>query len=228
MHAILLSGGCGTRLRPLTVSTPKCLVPIKGVPLIDVWLANLRDVGVGRILINTHYLAKAVEGHFESSQYREMVSLTFEEVLLGTAGTLYQNIHFYKEMDGYLIHADNYCLANLSEFYAAHLARPSCCLITMMTFRATNPSECGVVEIDERGIVIGFHEKVEYPPTNLANGAIYLLSKEFLSSYKVNFRDAKDFSNDVLPKLMGKIYSYETNDSLLDIGTMERYEQANN
>jgi mannose-1-phosphate guanylyltransferase len=76
-----------------------------------------------------------------------------------------------------LIHADNYCLADFTAFQQAHYNRPPECL---MTFRTDNPSSCGILELDERGVVIGFHEKVASPPGNLANGAVYILSAELL------------------------------------------------
>ena len=91
MRAILLAAGYGTRLRPLTNTIPKCLVPIKGVPLLQIWLERLTNAGIGPFLINTHYLPKEVEGFAESSRYRDQVTLVHEPELLGTAGTLIAN-----------------------------------------------------------------------------------------------------------------------------------------
>ena len=79
-----------------------------------------------------------------------------------------------------LIHTDNYCLADFSVFERAHNNRPLGCLMTMMTFRTDTPSSCGIVEVDENGVVIGFHEKVENPPSNRANAAVYAFDYEFL------------------------------------------------
>lgn len=224
---MLLAGGLGTRLRPLTDIMPKCLVPIKGQPLLEIWLNRLANNGIETFFINTHYLAKQVREFIKSSPFREQVLLSHEVELLGTAGTVIANLEFFQGQDGMLIHADNLCLADLSAFQAAHHSRPPECLITMMTFRTTNPSSCGIVELNERGVVINFHEKVENPPGNLANGAIYILSAEFLSQMSFKFEGAKDFSTEVLNQLVGRIYSFETCEKFLDIGTPENYEIAN-
>ena len=126
-----------------------------------------------------------------------------------------------------LIHADNYCLADFKEFIKSHNQRPSYCLMTMMTFQTDTPSSCGIVELDDNNIVIGFHEKVKHPPGNLANGAIYILSSELLKIVKEKYATATDFSTEILHHFLGKIYTYETNDLFMDIGTPEAYKIAN-
>ena len=164
MRAILLAAGYGTRLRPLTNTIPKCLVPINGRPLLEIWLERLTDAGIGPCLINTHFLAEQVDEFVRSSRYRDKVTLVHEERLLGTAGTLIANLDYFRLEDGLLIHADNYCLADFTAFAEAHVQRPADCVMTMMTFRSDSPSSCGIVELDEDGVVVGFHEKVSSPP----------------------------------------------------------------
>ena len=127
-----------------------------------------------------------------------------------------------------LIHADNYCLADFTAFQLAHSNRPPECLMTMMTFRTAAPSSCGIIELDKRGVVIGFHEKVANPPGNLANGAVYILSAELLMRLSTDLHAVKDFSTEVLNRFVGRIYTYETSEVFLDVGTPETYEQANN
>jgi len=227
MRAILLAAGCGTRLRPLTNTIPKCLVPVKGKPLLEIWLDRLTHAGIGPFLVNTHYFAEQVGLFIETSRYRDMVSLVYEADLRGTAGTLIDNLDFYKGHDGMLIHADNYCLADFTAFVQAHKKRPPECLMTMMTFRTATPSTCGIIELDDRGLVSGFHEKVPEPPGNLANGAIYILSSELLDRLGMDLHMAKEFSTEVLPHLIGNIYTYETSEIFLDIGTPENYAKAN-
>ena len=227
MRALLLAAGFGTRLRPMTYTIPKCLVTIKGKPLLEIWLERLTHAGIDNFLINTHYLPEKVVDYINTSKYSAQVCLVYEDNLQGTAGTLLNNLNFFKGEDGLFIHADNYCLADFVAFQNAHFMRPKECLLTMMTFRSDNPSSCGVVELDERGIVIGFHEKIINPPTNLANGAVYIFSAEFLNLYIEKFNFATDFSTEILSLLVGKIYSYETTEVFLDIGTPESYAKAN-
>lgn len=228
MKAILLAAGFGTRLRPLTVSTPKCLVSINGKPLLEIWLERLAEAGLGPLLINTHYLSSQVERFILSSSLKKQIKLVYEPVLLGTAGTLLANIDFFEGEDVMLIHADNYSLADFKAFINAHEKRPAGCLMTMMTFKTDSPSECGIVELNKEGIVVGFHEKVENPPGYLANGAVYILSPQILSILLKDFSQVGDFSTGVLPHFIGKIYTYETKEVFMDIGTPETYKMANN
>jgi mannose-1-phosphate guanylyltransferase len=227
VRALLLAAGLGTRLRPLTDTIPKCLVPIKGQPLLGIWLERLTQVGVGPFLVNTHYLVEQVEAFVKASPYRNQIRLVKEHELYGTAGTLIANLHFFHGEDGLLIHADNYCLADFKAFQQAHTNRPPECLMTMMTFRTNNPSSCGIVELDERGVVIGFHEKVAKPPGNLANGAVYIISAKLLDRLGGDLHAVTDFSNEVLNRFVGQIYTYETKEAFLDVGTPETYALAN-
>ncbi|UGQ46603.1 nucleotidyltransferase family protein [Massilia endophytica] len=227
MRALLLAAGFGTRLRPLTDSVPKCLVPIKGEPLLGIWIDRLSAAGVRAFLVNTHYLPDQVRAFIASRPDRHAILQAHEEVLLNTAGTLRANLGFFQGEDGMLIHADNYCLADFKAFQQAHRERPAHCLMTMMTFRTETPQSCGIVELDEEGVVQAFHEKKANPPGNLANGAVYLLSAELLAMMEKEFAQATDFSNEVLPHLVGRIATYETPEFFLDIGTPQAYERAN-
>ena len=114
-------------------------------------------------------------------------------------------------------------LLNLIE---AHKNRPKNCLITMLTFTTNNPQKCGIVELDSSAIVMNFHEKVTNPPGNIANGAIYVFDNDFLDWLIKNHPKASDFSTEVLPFLLGKIFTYHTNMDYIDIGTIESLEKA--
>jgi mannose-1-phosphate guanylyltransferase len=227
MKTILLAAGFGARLMPLTKDTPKCLVPIKGVPLLEIWLSRLVEFNLGPFLINTHYLSSQVELYIKGSKHNKKVTLANEPVLMGTAGTLIKNLDFFQGEDGLLIHSDNYCMADFNAFVDAHQNRPKECLLTMMTFRTNNPTSCGIVELNHQGVVTNFYEKVSNPPGNLANGAIYILSAELLEIIKKELSDAKDFSTEILNRLIGRIYTYETHELFMDIGTPETYKKAN-
>jgi mannose-1-phosphate guanylyltransferase len=228
MRALLLAAGFGTRLRPLTDVVPKCLVPLNGVPILEIWLQNLMANGVDQVLINTHYLRSKVEAFVSTNKYAKCVTLVHESALLGTAGTLVANLDFFGDQDGMLIHADNYCLPEISEFIDAHLHRPKECLMTMMTFNTDEPSSCGIVELSDNGVVQAFYEKVNSPPGNIANGAVYILSKELLALIADEINGVSDFSREVLPLLIGRIFTFQTKSIFIDIGTHENYIKANN
>jgi mannose-1-phosphate guanylyltransferase len=227
MRALLLAGGLGTRLQPLTNSIPKCLVPINGKPILEIWLERLTLASMGPFLINTHYLAHQVEAFISSSPFQKHSRLVHELELRGTGGTLIDNLNFFGDEDGMVLHVDNYCMADLTSFVQAHMNRPPECIMTMMTFRTNSPSSCGIVELDEQGVVIGFHEKQPNPPGNLANGAVYIFSPELFKIIIMQFHYIQDLSTELIPNLLGKIFSYETNNIFIDIGTICNYAMAN-
>ena len=89
---ILLAAGYGKRLKPITNELPKCLVPINGRPLLDIWLNKLTKEGFGPFLINTHYKNELVNDFIKKSEFKNQIEIVYEERLLGTAGTLIKNI----------------------------------------------------------------------------------------------------------------------------------------
>ena len=97
LRALLLAAGLGTRLRPITTYTPKCLVPIGGEPLLGRWLRKLEAVGCDSVLVNTHYLADQVDAFLQNWHSSTMsVQASYEPQLLGTAGTLLANQQFFQ------------------------------------------------------------------------------------------------------------------------------------
>ena len=222
MRALLLAAGLGTRLRPLTDTTPKCLVPIKGKPLLDIWCEALLAAGVTKLLINLHYKSEQVQQRLDSSKFSEFVETIYEPSLLGTAGTLLANRKFFENQDGILLHADNYCEANISELISAHESRPSNCDLTMLAFRTSTPETCGILEVTENNILQKMYEKSSDDHGNLANAAFYILSKKLIGELK----DETDFSNEVIPKYFGKTLVVETSETFIDIGTPESYAHA--
>lgn len=226
MKAMLLAAGFGFRLRPLTDTIPKCLVPVGGKPLLQIWLERLSAAGITEFLINTHYLASQVQAFVRQSEFADQIQLVHEPELLGTAATLANNIDFFNGEDGFLIHADNYCLADFSALINAHRQRSSVSLMTMMTFDAPDPTQCGIVELDGN-IVIQFHEKQPSPPGRCANAAVYLLGSDLLSTFKDDFPGVSDFSTEVIPRLLGRFGTFHTQTVLIDVGTPAAYRRAN-
>lgn len=227
LRALLLAAGLGTRLRPLTLHTPKCLVQIGGEPLLGRWLRQLDQAGCEAVLVNTHYLAEQVEAYLQSWHSPTMeMNIVHEPELKGTAGTLLANKAFFTDSTGLLIHADNAMAEGLQPFLAAHHNRQEGCLLTMLTFKTDTPSSCGIVEVDDQQIVQGFHEKVIEPPGNEANGAVYAFEPPLLDHINGMASPCKDFSVDIIPTLLGRIQSWMTNQLYIDIGTPEALSTA--
>ncbi len=221
MKALLLAAGLGTRLRPMTANLPKCLVPIHGKPLLAHWLEILIQNGIEHVFINTHYLPEMVRCFVHSHPFREKVTLTHEEVLLGTAGTILKNRHWLEQEPFLMAHADNLTRFDVQAFIQTHEQRARGVEMTMMTFETDAPKNCGIVEVDEKKIVIKFHEKVPNPPNNHANAAVYILEPTIIKFLQSLNREVIDFSNEVIPDYISRIQIFLNRDYHRDIGTPE-------
>ncbi len=226
MKAILLAGGYGTRLRPLTLSVPKCLVPIKGRPLLGYWLDFLIGNGFKQIIVNTHWLPEMVMNYVYKSEWHDKVLLVHEPELLGTAGTIRANTSLLEDNDIFVAHADNLVRFDLLNFISKHRNRPANCAMSLLSFRTDSPSSCGILELNNMNIVVNFYEKAENPPGNLANGAIYILNSEIINYIHNCNSNFLDFSVDVIPHFIGRILSIETDGYHRDIGTFASLSQA--
>ena len=224
--ALLLAAGLGTRLRPITNDTPKCLVPIGGRPLLGYWIESMIKLGVSKIIINTHYQLQAVHEFIENNEHKNFIELIYEPELVGTGGTLRDASELISGEDIILAHADNFCLAPMHDFIHSFETRSPISEITMMTFRTDDPSSCGIVEIDDMGVVQEFHEKIANPPTNLASAAVFVLSNRTVKFVGQQKRGYLDFSRDVLPHFMGRINTWENRIYHRDIGTLDSYHQC--
>jgi len=227
VRALLLAAGLGTRLRPLTDSIPKCLVPVNGQPLMEYWLAMFSKAGVEPVIINLHYLSEQVEIFIKSGVYKNNIKMVYEKKLLGTGGTLLKNRAFFDDDQIMLVHGDNLSIFDMNAFINAHDLRPEKCEITMMTFETQTPESCGIVQLDQDDVVKAFHEKVKNPPGNLANGAVYILEPSIFDFLESLGKEIIDFSTEVLPYFLGRIFTFHNDQYHRDIGTMESYNKAN-
>ena len=223
MKAFLIAAGEGTRLKPLTNKIPKCLIPINGTPLLEIWLKLFEKYNVRETLINLHHLPEFVFNYLKNYQGQVKVTTFYEKNLLGSARTVAENRDFVKgEKAFFIIYADNLTNMNLKKMFEYHLEKGV--VLTMGLFRTSTPRECGIAEINENGIVIKFIEKPSNPQSNLANAGIYIASEDIFN-YIPNKQYA-DFGYDVLPNLLSKMAGYIIEEYIIDIGLPENYQKA--
>jgi mannose-1-phosphate guanylyltransferase len=226
MRAVLLAAGLGTRLRPLTDHTPKCLVEVGGRTLLDAWLDALDAAGVDEVLVNLHHLPHLVEAHLATRRGGPVVHTVHEPVLRGSAGTLRANAGFLRDEAMFLaLNADNLTDFDPAVLVAAHRAGAGDGRVaTLSVFRAPDPTQCGVVEVAD-GVVTGFEEKPEQPRSDLANAGMYAFGPEVLDL--VDGPDPRDIGFHLLPRLVGRAGVVDIGDAwLCDIGTPEALARA--
>ncbi len=227
MKAVLLAGGLGTRLRPLTDHLPKCMVPIDDRPLLGHWIDLLLRNGVEEILINTHHLPGVVRDFVAHHHARDRIALMHEERLLGTAGTLRAMAPHLGIESVFVAHADNLADFSFSQFKAMHSARAEGIHLTLLAFQTDKPRACGILELDSNGMVSGFYEKVAHPPGTLANGAVYWMDSAVLRFIADNGSQPNDLSTQVLPHFIGQMQAwYDPKTYLRDIGSAQSLRQA--
>ena len=222
--AFLLAAGLGTRLRPLTDKTPKCLLPIRGIPMLQIWLSRCKLLGIEEVLINLHSNAEAVRNFLDrNSASGVRVHVSDEPHLLGSAGTIRSNRKWvHNEQAFWVFYADVLTDASLREMLTAHAERNAAATIGVS--RVPDPSRCGIVQTNESGWVTEFVEKPKNPRGNLAFSGILLGGPQFLET--IPERVPSDIGFDVLPKLVGRMLTHEIREYLIDIGTMENYQSA--
>lgn len=239
MKAFLLSAGLGTRLRPLTNETPKCLLPIGGKPLLEIWLELLGLYGVSEALVNTHWYADKVE-RFLSADYADYtdqinnekrpkpnIKLFYEEELLGSGGTLLANREWVADgQPFFILYGDNLTNVDLGKMYEFHVGHGL--PFTLGVFRADEPERCGIAEVDGDGVVTGFVEKPEEPRSDLAAAGIYVADQRMFDFFPEGAEGMRplDLGFHVIPRLVGHMKAYFIEKFLMDIGTVGAYEKA--
>jgi len=225
VKALILAAGLGTRLRPLTDTVPKCLIPIAGRPLLDIWVECLAVAGILEARINTHVLADVIRTHIDQVNAEGRIHLveSYEVVLLGSAGTVAANADLADGADLIvIIYADNLSDIDLRPLIAFHRRHDD--PVTMVLFRAPNPRACGIAELDDEDRIISFIEKPERPSGNLANAGIYVVDA---AAYReIAALDAFDLGLEVLPRFVGRMRGWLWGGYYLDIGTREALDRA--
>jgi mannose-1-phosphate guanylyltransferase len=223
MKAFLLAAGVGSRLRPITDTVPKCMVPIGGQPMLDIWLDALDRAGVDEVLVNLHHLPDVVRHHLEGRAGTPVVRTFFEDALLGSAGTLVANRAWVGGEQMFLAcYADNLTDFDLSCLVRAH--REHGAIATLTAFHSERPSAGGVMELDATGTVIGFEEKPTNPVSDLVNAGMYAFHPGVLD--ELGGPPPRDIGYDLLPRLLGRAKAMPVEGYFRDIGTIDAYDQA--
>ena len=229
MKAVLIAGGFGTRLRPLTLTRPKHLLPIVNRPHLHHVFDLLQKHGMDELILSTSYLAESFEDAIRTARSMGMhVEVAHEEEALGTAGALKNAGQFLEDETFFAFNGDVLTDMDLTAALLWHRSKNS--EATIVLTPVDDPSAYGVVPTDPDGRVLGFIEKppAGEAPTNLINAGVYILERSVLD----RIPDGEVYSAEraLFPGLVAEgapMYAMGTDAYWMDIGTPEKYRQAN-
>ena len=228
MKAVLMAGGEGSRLRPLTIVRPKPMVPIVNKPVMEHVLSLLKRHGITDVIVTVQYLASVIEDYFgDGSSLGMRIQYSVEEVPLGTAGSV-KAVQDQLDDTFIVISADaltDFDLGSIIEFHREHKATA-----TLTLYQVPNPLEYGVVIIDGDGKIQQFLEKPSWGEvfSDTVNTGIYVLEPSIFDYYEAG--KSVDFSQNVFPELLRKkdrLYGFVASGYWCDVGNIQEYMRAN-
>lgn len=228
MKAIIIAGGLGTRLRPLTYNIPKPIVPLVNKPFVFHQIELLKRFGITEIILNLHYLSDNIRNLFDDGRRLGVkIYYSIEEKPLGTAGAVKNAEKFFDEGPMLVFNGDILTDMNLEKALRFHEEKKAKVTLTLTTVE--DPTLYGLIITDESGRVIEFREKPswEQVTTNTINAGIYIVDPAIFKLVP----KGKEFSfeRQLYPMLLErkeKIYGYKTDAYWMDIGDPEKYLKA--
>ena len=225
MQALVLAGGEGTRLRPLTHTVPKPVMPLAGRPFLTFMLDWLRAHGVDDVLLSCGFLAHAVEDVLGDEHEGMRLRYVHEAVPLGTAGPVRLAADEGLLADRlFVLNGDVLTDMDLTSQLAFHDEKGAVATLALIAVKDT--SSYGVVPTDDDGAVLEFREKTPGPaPTDRINAGAYVIEREVVE--RIPSGRAVSFEREVFPALVGNgLYGYTSDGYWIDIGTPQRYLEA--
>ncbi len=222
--AVILAGGKGTRLRPITYEIPKALIPVKGKTLTEHLFDLFKKYGIKNIILSVGYKKEKIKNFFDTGSFFGVnISYVEEDLPLGTAGPL--KLAKSRLSKTFIVsNGDELKNIDLEKMYRLHLNKKALATIALTTVE--DPSQYGVAKLDGSKIL----EFVEKPkkgkaPSKLINAGLYMIEPEVIDMIPDGFAMLE---KDVFPKLakMGKLFGYPFSGQWFDTGNMERWERA--
>ncbi|VZH84669.1 mannose-1-phosphate guanylyltransferase [Corynebacterium rouxii] len=217
--AVILVGGKGTRLRPLTVSTPKPMLPTAGVPFLSHLLARIKAAGITHVVLGTSFKAEVFEDYFgDGADLGLEIEYVVEDKPLGTGGGI-RNVYDKLRADTVMVfNGDVLGGTDLGAILDAHHAKNAD--LTMHLVRVPDPRAFGCVPTDAEGRVSAFLEKTEDPPTDQINAGCYVFRRELIGEIPAD--RVVSVERETFPRLLEegrRVFGYVDNAYWRDMGT---------
>jgi len=229
MKAVILVGGLGTRLRPLSINTPKSMMPVVNIPFIEYVIRRLSRHNIRQVVLAISHLAQPIKNYLgDGSHFGINIFYTVEETALGTAGAV-KNAEQYLDDEAFVVlNGDIFTDLDISAMTALHNRRKA--KITIALTPVEDPTHYGLIETDNRDRVTRFLEKPspEQVTTNMINAGTYIMEAEVLNS--IPMHTMFSFEHQVFPPLLQEgepIYAFPSSCYWMDIGTPQKYQQLN-
>jgi mannose-1-phosphate guanylyltransferase/phosphomannomutase len=230
MKAVVMAGGEGSRLRPITANRPKPLVPVANRPIMEHILGHLVKHGITDVIATVHYLAGEIQGYFgDGSDMGCRIQYSLEETPLGTAGSVKKAEPLFGDSKEtfLIISGDALTDCDLTKAIEFHKAQGS--MATLILYRVPNPLEFGVVVTDESGSITRFLEKPGWAEvfSDTVNTGMYILEPEVFEMMEPG--KVYDWSRDIFPKLLAEkkpMFGYVMEGYWADIGSLTQYREA--
>lgn len=228
MKAIIIAGGSGTRLRPLTYNTPKPMVPLFDKPFLQHQLELLRRHGITDVVINLHYLSDSISDHFGDGAALGMkIAYSFEEKPMGTAGAVKLAEKHFDGEPMVIFNGDILTDIDVGELVAFHQTRGA--KVTIAMIRVTDPTAYGLIFTDDDNKIARFLEKPSWDEATVdtVNAGIYVIDPSVFRYVPQN--EAYSFERGLFPLLLQlgePVYGFPTDAYWLDIGSPQKYLQA--
>lgn len=229
MKAMIMAAGMGSRLEPITLMMPKPLIPVMNVPLMDIIISQLSEIGIKDVVSNTYYLSNQIVDRYKNNSLGINFQSIKETELSGTAGGMKKCQFFFDEGEDFVVMSgDVLTTADIKEGIRIHKESGAIATIGTKQIPHENVSSFGVVVTDENGYITEFQEKppIEEAKSNLINTGIYIFNYKIFDYIPEN--EFCDFAKNVFPKLLQdrQINTFEVKEYWNDVGTISQYKQS--
>ncbi len=226
MKAVILVGGQGTRLRPLTCTTPKPMLPLANIPFLEYVISLLKSHGIREIILSTSYLPEVFEKHIALHELGVELTYITEEEPLGTGGAV-KNVEHLLDDTFVVFNGDILTNLNITQLIEYHKAKKAKATLTLTSVE--DPTAYGLVPLDTRGHVLEFLEKPSWDEvtTDLVNAGTYVLEPDVLKYAPEG--ENYSFERGLFPTLLEKgelVFGFPSSAYWLDIGTPQKYLKA--
>lgn len=227
--AMVLAAGLGTRLRPLTDLISKPMIPIANKPVMEHIIELLVEHDFDEVVCNLHWYPEAIKDYFgDGSKYNIKITYSYEPELLGTAGGVKKVEAFFEGQTFLILSGDALTDIDLTELMDFHRKKGGIC--TLVLTEVDDPSQYGVVIIDDESRITGFQEKplMGEAKSSLANSGIYVFEPDIFNH--IPYGSFYDFGRDLYPKLLKAgiaYYGYKHDRYWNDVGSLDQYQQGN-